>query len=636
MKDRLGKDLNIYAAIAAHSRRTASAANLLGGASSTPPQMPGLIDLADGRVMSGGLQLDLVKKKTVCTSFNADWTCLRCGEHGAAPAFKIRGIPDSTAARQVVVLADQAFPACLPAMGSQECLRIILVESGSILDLVETFLQKLGNRRVPPGSVILIFSASFLQMVGLELYAAELVQAQNRIHSVLGKETICQPLPPVLLGGTDDQALIRSVWELITWSDQYFAGSDYLEKSSITAKKILQQLGTGVREALEARRYALPANKEKTKRVWASEGEARAMPCAIRALTPNSETEYVRSLIAEIREKWALDLDPTPKLDRSLGPQLKPRRKVDVLVVGSSNAQKLAAALRTQGKHCDVLFSAGWTVSRPNAEFVADKIRKAIADEDPDLIVLQLLDNSVFYARAEDGSRVLPRKGADNWYHVEGELQICGRESQISQLEAFKPILDAVGKKNCLWVAPMPRYLHKNCCADPSHITNRNHRFFQEDMEEQLDRYKWGMKEHMRALGRKNIKILDPSYDLRSMAEHEVWGDDPVHPSEAAYSKIATAALAMQSLFSPVHPPVRHDAQDRPQLGGGHRGGGGGRSRRPYSHRGQGRGYGPAGGSRDGRDQRDNADYNRRGRHYDPDTAVRGRSGYQDYRARPY
>jgi hypothetical protein len=320
-----------------------------------------------------------------------------------------------------------------------------------------------------------------------------------------------------------------------------------------------------------------------------------------------------------------------PKLDRSLGPQLKTRRKVDVLLVGSSNAQRLAAALRTQGKHCDVLFSSGWTISRPNAENLADKIRKTISDEDPDLIILQLLDNSVFYARAEDGSRALPKKGADDKYHIQGELQICGRESQISQLDTFKPILDAVGKKKCLWVAPMPRYLLKNCCADPSHITNRHHRFFQEDMEEQLDRYKWGMKEHMRSLDRKNIKILDPSYDLRSMAEHEVWGDDPVHPSEAAYIKIAAAAVAMQTLFAPVHPPVRHDAQDHPQPQGGDRRGGG--RGRPFSSRGQGRGLATGDGSRD---NRDNRDFNRRSRQYDPDTSVRGHRGYQDHRARPY
>jgi hypothetical protein len=149
----------------------------------------------------------------------------------------------------------------------------------------------------------------------------------------------------------------------------------------------------------------------------------------------------------------------------------------------------------------------------------------------------------------------------------------------------------------------MPRYLHKNCCADPSHITNRNHRFFQEDMEEHLDRYKWGMKEHMRSLGRKNIKILDPSYDLRSMAEHEVWGDNPVHPSEAACIKIAAAAVAMQALFAPTHPPVRHEAQDRPQPQGGERRGGG--RGRPFSSRGQGRGLVTGEGSRDNRDNRD-------------------------------
>jgi hypothetical protein len=75
-------------------------------------------------------------------------------------------------------------------MGEQECLRILLVENGSVLDLVEAFLRKLGNRRVPAGSVILLFSASFLQQAGLELYTAELVQAEARIHAVIGKETI--------------------------------------------------------------------------------------------------------------------------------------------------------------------------------------------------------------------------------------------------------------------------------------------------------------------------------------------------------------------------------------------------------------------------------------------------------------
>jgi hypothetical protein len=279
------------------------------------------------------------------------------------------------------------------------------------------------------------------------------------------------------------------------------------------------ELGTGSMPEIESRRYSLPAESANTKRVWASEGAARAMPCAIKTLTPNMETEFVRGLIAEMREKWALDLDPAPKLDRSLGPQQKAKRKVDVLIVGSSNAQWLVAALRQKGKHCDVLFSASWTVSRQNADNLAVKLRQTLIDEDPELVILQMMDNSTYFARAENGSRNLPKKGEDDKFHVEGELQVCGKETQIGQFDAIRPLFDAVGKKKCLWVAPFPRYLLQSCCDDPGHVTNITSRYYREDMEEQLDRYKWGMKEHIRSLGRKNIKILDPNIDLRSMAE---------------------------------------------------------------------------------------------------------------------
>jgi hypothetical protein len=174
--------------------------------------LQGFVDLGDGRIMSGGLQLDMMNKKIVSTSFDAEWKCLRCGKHGDQPAFKTRGIPDSTCSRQVVILCDQSFPACLPADGQQECMKILLIENASVRDLIKIFLQKLGNRRVPPGSVILVFSATFLATVGLELYTMEMQEAERRIHNVLGRETIFQPLPPILLGGTSDSNLIRSLF----------------------------------------------------------------------------------------------------------------------------------------------------------------------------------------------------------------------------------------------------------------------------------------------------------------------------------------------------------------------------------------------------------------------------------------
>jgi hypothetical protein len=35
------------------------------------------------------------------------------------------------------------------------------------------------------------------------------------------------------------------------------------------------------------------------------------------------------------------------------------------------------------------------------------------------------MDNSVFYAKKEDGSRQLPKQDPAGTYHVEGELRVC-------------------------------------------------------------------------------------------------------------------------------------------------------------------------------------------------------------------
>jgi hypothetical protein len=36
--------------------------------------------------------------------------------------------------------------------------------------------------------------------------------------------------------------------------------------------------------------------------------------------------------------------------------------------------------------------------------------------------------------------------------------------------------------------------------------------------------------------------VLDPSLDLRAIGTDEAWENDPVHPSAAAYSRIAAAS----------------------------------------------------------------------------------------------
>jgi hypothetical protein len=224
---------------------------------------------------------------------------------------------------------------------------------------------------------------------------------------------------------------------------------------------------------------------------------------------------------------------------------------VDVLVVGSSNASKMATSLRAKGKTVDILFSPGWTIRcHSAAEQLADQVKKVSTEEDPDLIVMQVMDNSSFYTVNRSRHTVkysmthnvtkLPQL-KDNKSHVKQILlymcQICltifltncvpntpqvkitedncdayftqhvpnvtlcwcqiysdvRQEDGRRQLPNLRPMMGSTtlrescmsarekpkqstssdhcghfstwwGKKNCLWVAPMPRYIVARCC----------------------------------------------------------------------------------------------------------------------------------------------------------------------------
>jgi hypothetical protein len=606
VKARMGKDSLIYEAISSSNARSTMAANLLGKYKIPAPKTTGFLDLADGRVMSGGLQLDMANKRVVCTSFNADWTCFRCPAH-SEPALKMRGAADSSGHRQAIILADQSFPACLPVAGQEGCLKIILVENGSIKSLFEELVKQVGNRRIPKGSIVLAFSAAHLINVGLAQYAADLVEMGEEVKNKFGGETLFQPLPPIILDGIRDEQLVRAIMELIMWSDDFYSGDNYLETTSLMARCIVLELGEGEQPELPVTRYALPANDAmKGKRVWASGGQdSRALPCIVKPLPISMEKKYAAGITAELRGKLGLDLDKEPLVDRSMGTQNRPKRKVDTLLVGcNSTASKLASALRAKGKTVDVLASSWLTVSRTSMEQLAGQVRKIIQDEDPDLVILQVLDNSCFYAKQEDGSRQLPKMGPDDICHIEGEVQVATRETQLEHFYTIRPLLDAVGKKKTLLVAPLPRYITSGCCVDRRHTINRLDPYYRENMNMQLETLKRNLKDHVFNLNKRNIKVMDPMLDLRGLDPTEVWGPNPIIPLDEAASKLVDGLMLMAShLEGNSHANMRGRARGR------------------------------------GRGQYREQHGNRGGRSHTPGSSSGGRGhrgGHSDYRARPY
>jgi hypothetical protein len=319
IKKRLWQDNNVYNAIKSRRNKSTLARNLLGSESTANPAYtpPSLVDLGDGRILSGGLECDMQKRRTICSSFDQNWQCLGCGSHGGHSAFKIRGVADSYFSRKVVILADQSVPAALPAAGEQQCMRILIVENGKLRELADLFLERLGNRRVPPGTVVMIFSGAYLAETGIVNYCEELLSCIELIKAKTGKETIVAPLPPMLLGGSDSPALIRSIYELITWCEAYFMDSEgFLESSFIMSRVMLSHMGKDSREHWEMRRLMLPCNViPGGKRAWTSGGkDSRAMPCSVRPMSMSMEKEMFAKIIGELIEKLGIGPGPQPEL----------------------------------------------------------------------------------------------------------------------------------------------------------------------------------------------------------------------------------------------------------------------------------------------------------------------------------
>jgi hypothetical protein len=156
--------------------------------------------------------------------------------------------------------------------------------------------------------------------------------------------------------------------ELTTWMNMYYIGDNYLEESVLRAKCILLELDEKEQQEIVARRYSLPVkDSNKVTRVWASEGEdGEAVQRNIKALTSSMETSYVQGLVKEIRAKMANDLDSNPAVERMMGLQEHPKRKVEILLVGGHNTASVATELRAGGKTVDVISWPEWTISRSN------------------------------------------------------------------------------------------------------------------------------------------------------------------------------------------------------------------------------------------------------------------------------
>jgi hypothetical protein len=185
------------------------------------------------------------------------------------------------------------------------------------------------------------------------------------------------------------------------------------------------------------------------------------------------------------------------------------------------------------------------------AELSAD-LAERVSDLVPEntMIVIQLLDNSVFECLTEQGDRVLPKRGKDGKYHAPGALRVIGKDSLRDLFMLMQPIFKAIKGFRAIILSPLPRYIWHRCCENTSHITNSESPNFASDMGQGLKDITTNLRNMIFMRKIRGASVMNTVEALGIVPNSEghsldiervlaIWGTDPVHPSPAAYRILA-------------------------------------------------------------------------------------------------
>jgi hypothetical protein len=162
----------------------------------------------------------------------------------------------------------------------------------------------------------------------------------------------------------------------------------------------------------------------------------------------------------------------------------------------------------------------------------------------------------------------------------------------------MRPLFDAMGKRLCVVVSPMPWYVTEGCCNNPHHVSNRTDPHFKSDLLIQLEGLKRALKNFFFNTRRRNFRLSDTAAYMRGLDDSDIWFVDPVHPVNSIYTRIAEGIKQIAANYE-CNLDSRGGSSGSGSDGGGGRGGGSGGGRGGGG--GGGNGSGGVGGGGGGR-----------------------------------
>jgi hypothetical protein len=621
--DAFGEDGLAYNTIRTQNKTKLTVTDLKSAEKQVLTSPGAMVDLLDGRLRLANIEVILGQKQAWTYSMDLKtMECVGCSKHFNQLPFPRRG-SQVRGSRQAVWLTDQAMPPILPSSSQQDCIKIFRMDCGMLPELTDGLIRILAGRHITAGSVILITSATHMQAVGTAAYTEDLLEAIKTLRRNLGDHLIYGPLPNFMINGCDDPYTIQTVIEIGQWAHLAFKHQAALLRNSFgLVEEQLKARGACGVQTVQRCTLRLPLaapGQDGKKHIVVTTGGTPDIPVKLKAASAADEKEAVECLATEIREKMAIDLDTKPIINRwpdVSAARLGAANVKNFFLVGSSHAGKLGAALRKMGHNAEVVYESNWRVYRDNAVEMAEKIGDKMNRVQNDAVIFCMLDNNIYCSLDSDGNTTSATRDHNGKMHMKGDLIVVSKSAQHILFSAVRPMLDAARGRNCIIMAPMPRYLFKGCCEDSEHLTNRNNSNFRQHLTRDLKEVAENIRDFCFTTGYRMVRILDPAVSWRGKEDDTIWKDDPVHPSEAAYSMLAEGVIS-------IHRNMESGAKKRPRtnsetgepgpssalnrLVGGGRGG-----HRERGRGGGGHGAGGAGGGRGGRIQTKRGSYRSR------------------------
>ena len=132
--------------------------------------------------------------QNITASFDpATLTCVTCTK----PHIITDDSGDGSSPPLTVVVSDQCFPPFAVSNDGKNCVKVVRIEDGSLIELCDIFCDIFTNANVPAGTVALIGFGLHLLRSGSSVYARAWIGVANCLEKKFPNVSLC-PLPPVL------------------------------------------------------------------------------------------------------------------------------------------------------------------------------------------------------------------------------------------------------------------------------------------------------------------------------------------------------------------------------------------------------------------------------------------------------